>query len=744
VRNALEQVTGDVQTGSTNPTTLGLGYDSAYQLTSRSNSAAGTSSSYTTDNADELTGLATTTNGATTQNLSFTYDRDGNRLTQHDSVSGASATYGYDQADRLTSFSGGGHTASYSYDGDGLRQSKTVDSTTTTTFTWDQSGSLPLLIQAGSTSYIDGPDGHPIEQISGSTPSYYLYDALGSVRGVLSATGGYTGYSYDPYGAVTSGNTPTADYFGFAGEYTDAETGFEYLQARYYDPNTGEFLSVDPFKDLTGQPYAYAGDNPLTWTDPSGLCPWYDPLCLRGEVEHLFNVVSSCVTGPGACLQATVDAIGSTTWGRNLLEGVENFDNSDLSNTVFDMTVGEAATVKRAAFACAADVGGCGEVALAWQLDLVLHPWKQLPAYINYQAAKFVLGELNQVRTELCTGHYGALAGQALVDFVEIVGPGEIVGAVGRGAEAETSAGFRSILEADGIKLPDDEPSTQVDQTGTGGCGCFPGNTSVQTPHGLVAIASLHVGDLVLAEDPKSDRVEPEPVQAVIDDGIKPLMHVQLSDGTSLSVTTDHPFYVDSGPGISTPQWVQAGNLQKGDRLRTEDGHDVMVTALRHDMGYANVYTLTVAQDHTFFVGTGEPVLVHNCEPAAARVARLTAQQGSGTLVELEIDPGTYSGKNAHTTPITLRVNAQTVTHAEAEAFQKALNAHITGKEATIYVGRNFCGACGRNGGVAGLARQLGIERLTVYSPETLPVGGVTFNPFTTTWYQALRAAGLR
>jgi RHS repeat-associated protein len=248
VRNKLDQLTGDAQTGGASPTTLGLGYDSAYQLTRRSNSAAGTSSTYTTDNADELTGLATTTNGATTQNRTFTYDRNGDRLTQHDSVSGSNLSYTYDQANRLT----------------------------TTSFVWDRSGSLPLLVEATSplttTYYLDGPDGHPIEQITGSTPSYYLYDALGSVRGVLSASGSITAsYSYDPYGAITSGNTPTTDYFGFAGEYTDAETGFEYLQARYYDPATGQFISVDPLKDLTGQPYAYAGDNPLTWTDSTVL-----------------------------------------------------------------------------------------------------------------------------------------------------------------------------------------------------------------------------------------------------------------------------------------------------------------------------------------------------------------------------------------------------------------------------------------------------------------------------------------
>jgi hypothetical protein len=48
------------------------------------------------------------------------------------------------------------------------------------------------------------------------------------------------------------------------------------------------------------------------------------------------------------------------------------------------------------------------------------------------------------------------------------------------------------------------------------GCGCFPGDTGVATPHGLRAIASLKVGDLVLAEDPATGKVEPEKVQALI------------------------------------------------------------------------------------------------------------------------------------------------------------------------------------------------------------------------------------
>ena len=44
---------------------------------------------------------------------------------------------------------------------------------------------------------------------------------------------------------------------------------------RYYDPSTGQFLSVDPLVSQTGQPYAYTGDNPLNATDPLGLRWFY-------------------------------------------------------------------------------------------------------------------------------------------------------------------------------------------------------------------------------------------------------------------------------------------------------------------------------------------------------------------------------------------------------------------------------------------------------------------------------------
>jgi RHS repeat-associated protein len=215
---------------------------------------------------------------AGTAQTSYGYDTQGNRtsatLTGHPATS-----LGYDQANRLTSY---GTTASYAYDGDGLRMSKTIG-TVTTAFSWDQSGSTPKLIEAGSTDYVYGPGGLPIEQISGGTPTYLQTDQQGSVRLLTDATGAVTGtYTYGPYG-ITTGHTGTASTaLRFDGQYTDAESGLQYLQNRYYDPVTAQFLTVDPLLPATGEAYGFAGGNPLNATDPTGLS-WYNPFSWSGE-----------------------------------------------------------------------------------------------------------------------------------------------------------------------------------------------------------------------------------------------------------------------------------------------------------------------------------------------------------------------------------------------------------------------------------------------------------------------------
>lgn len=97
-------------------------------------------------------------------------------------------------------------------------------------------------------------------------------------------------------------------------------------------------------------------------------------------------------------------------------------------------------------------------------------------------------------------------------------------------------------------------------------------------------------------------------------DPVLPMVAVALGDGSTIRATADHPFYVDAGGRRAEAGWVPAGQLLPGDRLRRVGGADATVAGVPRDAGRAVVYTLTVANDHTFFVGTAG-VLVHNSGP---------------------------------------------------------------------------------------------------------------------------------
>jgi RHS repeat-associated protein len=104
---------------------------------------------------------------------------------------------------------------------------------------------------------------------------YFHQDQLGSTRMLTNSAGAAEAtFTYDPYGNLTASTGTAATPFLFAGQYRDAETGFYYLRARYYDPATAQFLTVDPDVAATLSPYGYVAGDPLNAGDPSGLCGW--------------------------------------------------------------------------------------------------------------------------------------------------------------------------------------------------------------------------------------------------------------------------------------------------------------------------------------------------------------------------------------------------------------------------------------------------------------------------------------
>ncbi|MGH9169527.1 MAG: RHS repeat-associated core domain-containing protein [Acidimicrobiales bacterium] len=162
-------------------------------------------------------------------------------------------------------------SASYSYGGNGLETTETT-AAGTTVLTWDDLSSVPELLSDGSNDYIYGAGGLPLEQVGPAGTYYYFHDGLGSTRALLSQSGAVANtFAYDASGALsqaTTGSVTTPLLFG--GQYYDAASGFYHLDSRYYDPATGQFLSVDPDIDQTGQAYVYAGGDPVNNVDPSG------------------------------------------------------------------------------------------------------------------------------------------------------------------------------------------------------------------------------------------------------------------------------------------------------------------------------------------------------------------------------------------------------------------------------------------------------------------------------------------
>ncbi|WP_329138164.1 DUF6531 domain-containing protein [Streptomyces sp. NBC_01476] len=261
---------------------------------------------------------ASPASGATT----YGHDTEGDRTSKV--TSSATTTYTYDQAGRLTALSGAA-TAGYTYNGDGLRTSKTVGSVTTA-FTYDGSTDVPNLLSDGTASYLYGPGNIPVEQVD-STTQWYFHDQLGSTRALTDSTGAVTGaYAYTAYGTVSSHTGTAVTPLEYAGQYTDAETGFEYLRARYYDPATAQFLTVDPEVESTLSAYGYAADNPLNAADPTGMSlwgsfkkavhkhidvinqvnSWATDIAIGAGIVTLFCEVCGVVTGPIAGIAAGV------------------------------------------------------------------------------------------------------------------------------------------------------------------------------------------------------------------------------------------------------------------------------------------------------------------------------------------------------------------------------------------------------------------------------------------------------
>jgi len=173
----------------------------------------------------------------------------------------------------------GANTYTFKYTGLGDRRQQTVNGTPTT-YTLDLNAGLTQVLADGANIYLYG-NGRIYQQTGGSV-AYFLGDALGSVRQLVSSAGNVTlAKNYEAYGTVLSSAGSGASMYGYTGEQTD-NTGLVFLRARYYAPTQGRFIQHDAWPGNYQQPHTlngwnYTEGNPVNHTDPSGHDPsWCD------------------------------------------------------------------------------------------------------------------------------------------------------------------------------------------------------------------------------------------------------------------------------------------------------------------------------------------------------------------------------------------------------------------------------------------------------------------------------------
>jgi RHS repeat-associated protein len=156
---------------------------------------------------------------------------------------------------------------------------------------------------------------------------YYHSDAIGSVRMITNASGQeITRYDFWPFGQV-SGSPTVQDSRMFTGTEHDGESEFDYFGARYLSAVIARFTSPDPRGGYLEHPqtlnrYAYSGNNPLRFMDPTGLdfylqCERESDTCHEGHVGKTVNsvfaptiVTSASLSDPKSPNIATVNSQG--------------------------------------------------------------------------------------------------------------------------------------------------------------------------------------------------------------------------------------------------------------------------------------------------------------------------------------------------------------------------------------------------------------------------------------------------
>ncbi|MET9651680.1 ricin-type beta-trefoil lectin domain protein, partial [Streptomyces sp. NPDC006460] len=444
---------------------------------------------------------------------------------------------------------------------------------------------------------------------------------------------------------------------GFLGKTRDDASGFQPLGARLYDPVVGRFLSADPLLDLNdpmqSNGYAYAHNNPVTFSDPTGL-----------SISLTASERAAALAGAG--LSAAQVAQAEAMQGKSL---------SSVILSIAWETLKDFIGINDAMACFGGDMWSCGGLildAIPWgKIGKIPSVLRAIDRTINAiqafkaakKAAEIVLkaakaaeeaalrakkAAIEKAKKEAAQRAKKKAAEQAKRTADKAAAQSKKTGnPVQKKAQAKSAPKSSSqSASGKGGGKSGGKPGgssggssrSKGGSSGSGGSGKAEGSgscpvnnsflpgTKVRMADGTTKpIEKVKAGDKVLATDPRTGETRTETVTAEIKgQGLKHLVTVTIdTDGdkgsktAQVTATDGHPFWV-----AELGKWIDATDLKSGQWLRTSAGTYVQIAALeRWTASGATVHNLTVSNLHTYYVlAENTPVLVHNCGANISKV----------------------------------------------------------------------------------------------------------------------------
>jgi RHS repeat-associated protein len=465
----------------------------------------------------------------------------------------------------------------------------------------------------------------------------------------------------------------------YTGYQKDEETKLDFAEARMYQNKHGRFTAVDPLmasasamNPQTFNRYSYTGNNPINYTDPSGLkwvmlsdgtFDWKDDNYVLQDGESNLNGEGHLVISGSGCAARkcfskgniiifhanhTITVIKNPTQAQiaivqgNTVNETVNVSTTPAETIASTHTGSSSGSRTLAPLPCVpgypcGENAGTGSDAGSTDEELleVLHTTADVADASEIPVISQI-GSLVGMGIDAHRGDYTSVALGA-VSMIPVIGAAATYAKVGRRLHrAEEAIDIASdVVRHSPCAL------------------CFTAETMVETTDGLKPIEKIEIGDKVLSYNEETKQNEYQVILDTFKRFADDIYSIKIQgEKRALEVTSEHPFYIkvhqarsDLSSEDDEGEWEEVRDLEVGDEIRLASGSWAKILDIKFK-GKGQVFNFSVAGNHNYYVGNSR-LLTHNTNcPCKWAPGIQNYQAGNMTSIQHVI---TRHGPNAPT-----------------------------------------------------------------------------------------------